>query len=120
MKKIAYPIKPRHLSTKEEPKGFDIMCDYGERMILWALVEYCQWRGNWESFTWDDFMKFFDNKDIKIKSPVRSGILYFSGPGVDYLFTRVLVGDDKVLTLTPTHFMISHYFLWNPVKNLLF
>lgn len=114
-KPIAYPIQPRHLDTSDIPKGFDPMVDYGEKVILWALVQYCQYRKNWNSFTWNEFMSFVDDKSIKINGPIRSGGSFFTGPGVNFLFTKH-EEENNVWTLTPTHYMISVYFLWNPIK----
>lgn len=110
-----YPIEPRHLDTTDIPKGFDSMLDYGEKVILWTLVQYCKHKKSWNSFTWDEFMKFVDDKNIKINGPIRSGVLFFTGLGLNFLFNKVL-NSEGVLTVTPTHYLISTYFLWNPIK----
>jgi|CXWL01.1.fsa_nt_gi hypothetical protein len=113
-----YPIQPHHLDSSKEPKGFDNFLDYGQRVVLWAFIQFAQARGSWEPFTHEAFLSFMDNKDSKVNKAIKSGVIWFVEPRLRAIFNCVSEMDDdkKVTTYTPTHFVISTYFLWNPAR----
>ena len=115
-----YPIKPRHLDTKEEPKGFENLLDYGQRGILWAFIQFCQSRGNWNPFTHEEFIAFISDPDSKVNTRVKCGVIWFVEDRLRSIFNYEKVGDgkDDVIKYTPTHFVISTYFLWNPLRKV--
>lgn len=108
-----YPIRPEHLSTKEEPKGFDTLLRWDQRMLLWAFVQFWQKKGNWGPFTMAEFLEFYDKADrTQINTSVKSGIGFFVGSTLKALLEAKGEKDER--TFHATHFMISTYFQWNP------
>jgi hypothetical protein len=115
-----YPIKPKHLDTSEEPKGFDALLDYGQCAILWAFIQFWQVRGNWESFTHDEFLAFLDDSQSKVNKTVRCGVIWFVEPTLTSILrcSKKKAGDKEITVYEPSHFVISTYFLSNPSKKL--
>jgi hypothetical protein len=117
-----YPIKPKDLHTKDEPKGFDALFDYCDRNLLWLFISFCQFKGNWSSFTDADFMDYLSKTAPKnIKDRFMVG--HFVGSVLAGLLDRSFVDKEnhdykKGYIYTPTHFIVSTYFIWNPAKIL--
>jgi hypothetical protein len=108
-----YPIKPRHLDTSMEPKGFDLLLDYNDRMILWAFVQFWQSKSNWDPFTHEEFIAFISNYESKVNSSVRSGVILFVTATLKSIL-HYNEGGNGTTIYGPSHFVISTYFLWNP------
>lgn len=115
--KKKYPIKPKDLDTSEEPKGFDNLLGYDQRIVLWAYVQFWQAKGNWDPFTFDEFLLFIDDPKSKVNGSIRSGVMWFMGDRLKSLLETREAEENKEKgkrTYAPSHFLISTYFLWNP------
>ncbi len=117
-REIKYPIEPRHIDTTVEPQGFGVMLGYNEMVLLWGYMEFCQHKGNWDSFTFNEFQTFIDDERTKIHAPLRTGVLVFGGPMLSGLFNEMRTHEGGPVELVPTRLVIVTYFLWNPAKNL--
>jgi len=110
-----YPIKPNYLDTTKEPKGFDDLLDYSQRIVLWAFIQFWQSRENWKRFTHEEFIAFISNPQSEVNQAVRCGIVWFVEARLQSLLD-CKEDENKVLTYEPTHFVISEYFHWNPAR----
>jgi hypothetical protein len=114
-----YPIKPRDLDTSEIPKGFEVLLDYSDLVILWAFVQFWQARGDWKPFTHTEFLAFIGDPKSKVNKSINSGVIWFIGNRLRYLLNCSVSEDDqKVWSYGPSHFVISTYFHSNPAKRL--
>ncbi len=111
-----YPIKPKHVDTSREPKGFDSFLDYNQRIILWAMMQCWQYKGNWDAFTHEEFLSFIDNPVAGANEAVRLPIIRFVETRLKSLLRIEKIRRDGKPTnsYAPTHFLISTYFHWNP------
>jgi hypothetical protein len=115
-----YPIKPKHLDMSKEPKGFDNLLNYGQRMMLWGMFQFCQAKGDWKSFTHEEFQSFLDDKQSVVNKYMTSAIMKFVEERLSSLlnFRKENRNGKDVMVYTPAHFLISTYFQWNPAQNL--
>ena len=110
-----YPILPQHLNTTRDPKGFDTLLNYDQRIILWAFIQFCQYKNSWQPFSLREFIAFISKKDSMVNSNIKSGVMFFVGTELRAILHSMGEGDDEIYE--PTHFVISTYFLWNPLWN---
>lgn len=113
-----YPIKPMDLDTSQEPKGFDSSISYAQIVILWGFFQFWQHKGNWDSFTHEEFLSFLDDPKSSANQSLRCGMIWFVEDSLITLIDYKRKGlDDKNPSYSPTHKLISLYFQWNPTKK---
>ena len=109
-----YPIKPAHLDTKNESKGFDMLLEYDQRAILWAFMQLWKHKGNWDSFTHDEFIAFISDHQSEVNKTVRCGIIWFVQTPPKAIIRCTKDEGKKTVIYEPTHYAVSTYFHWNP------
>ena len=112
-----YPIKPKHLDTTKRPQGFENILDYSQITLIWCVMDLCKHRNSWDSFTTDDFQEYISNAG---RDRI-SSVAHFFEPRLSALLDRSFVDKEdydwkKGYIYRPSHFLISTYFMWNPVK----
>ena len=112
-----YPIKPKHLDTSERPKGFDNMLGYTQVTFLWCFMDLFKHRGNWNPFTVSDFENYCKGPGRNVVEK-RILILHFLGPTLAALLNEAPIDQKEpdIKIYTPSHFLISTYFMWNPAR----
>ncbi|GEM_PF-3400281 len=114
-----YPIKPRHVDTSKEPKGFDNLLGYDQIGILWSFFQFWQYKRNWEPFTHEQYIAFISDSGMMVNSTVRSGLILFIEPKLKSILdcAEIIEKERKSWKYQPTHYLISTYFLWNPAQK---
>lgn len=115
-----YPIRPQDLDTFKEPVGFNHMFHtYSERIMLWGFMEFCQHKGNWDRFTMNEFLAYFDDRTAKMNAPLRTAVGTFVEGMIPALFCehRDTVPNGTNHSYKPSHFVIATYFMHNPACN---
>lgn len=116
-----YPIKPKHLDTSERPEGFGNILNYTQITLLWCVVDFCKHGQSWNPFTTNDFMAYINSREGQNSAQRIGSLLHFFEPILSALLSREYVDKEnrdwkKGYIYTPTHFLITTYFMWNPAK----